>query len=461
MNRRKFNLLAGSSLASAVALPSANAQSAAPDPALLSTTLTPFGAERAGNADGSIPAWTGGLVSPPLGPNTPVFVKIFTDEQPLYTVDASNVAQYADMLSAATQVQITKLGWSLKVYKTHRTSAAPQYVYDNMAKNVMRAQLDPAGGRYGFTNGYGGVPFPILDTSDPYKAGAQAIWNHLTVFGGYSSQNTFTSSFVVINGQQILVNGTVGYSKYPYYDPNGSLETFDGYYSKVRSNTVMPANVDGSQLLIWHSSNTQQKPDITWTLINGESRVRKAPNVQYDSPEAATNGIGNVDENSMFYGDPQQFDWKFVGKKEMLIPYNCNIMDFTQASEFLMPKFPNPDFVRWEKHRVYVIEATLHPGYRNVVPHRRFYIDEDSWYGAMGDGYDANGTLIKGYNQYLGCIPSVPCIQEVASAIWDLGNDNYAINGPLSVGSNVANIIERPLDNSMFDPQQMAASSSF
>ncbi|GLR66629.1 hypothetical protein GCM10010909_13090 [Acidocella aquatica] len=461
MNRRKFNLLAGSSLASVTALRSAKAQSASPDPSLLTTTLTPFGAERAGNADGSIPAWTGGLVAPPVGPDTPALVQVFTGEQPLYTVDASNMAQYAHLLSAATQVQITKFGWSLKVYQTHRTSAAPQYVYDNMAKNVTRAQLDPAGGRYGFTNAYGGVPFPILDTSDPLKAGAQAIWNHLTVFGGYSIQDIFTSSFVVINGQQILVNGTVGYSIYPYYDPNGSLETFDGYYSKVRSDTIMPGSVDGQEILIWHSSNTRQKADITWTLLNGEARVRKAPNEQYDSPEAATNGISNVDENSMFYGDPQQFDWKLIGKQELLIPYNCNVMDFTQASEFLLPKFPNPDMVRWEKHRVYVIEATLHEGYRNVVPHRRFYIDEDSWYGAMGDGYDANGNLIKGYNQYLGVVPSMPSIQEVASAIWDLNSGDYAINGPLSTGSHVAQLLIKPVDDSLFDPQQMAAASSF
>src|ERR1700733_6424191 len=120
MKRRDFGLLAGTSLATAAVVRPAKA--AAADPSLLTTTLTPLGAERAGNADGSIPAWTGGVVSPPLDNNTPVQVRMFEDEQPLYTVDASNMAQYADLLTAATQFQIKNYVKSLKVYQTHRTA---------------------------------------------------------------------------------------------------------------------------------------------------------------------------------------------------------------------------------------------------------------------------------------------------------------------------------------------------
>ena len=35
--------------------------------ARLGKDLTPLGAERAGNAEGTIPAWTGGITSPPAG----------------------------------------------------------------------------------------------------------------------------------------------------------------------------------------------------------------------------------------------------------------------------------------------------------------------------------------------------------------------------------------------------------
>ena len=103
MKRRDFGLLAGTSLATAATLRTANAQTAA-DPALLTSTLTPMGAERAGNADGSIPAWTGGLVSPPLPSNQPVAVHLFEDEEPLYTIDSSNM----EVSTAAVRSPITR-----------------------------------------------------------------------------------------------------------------------------------------------------------------------------------------------------------------------------------------------------------------------------------------------------------------------------------------------------------------
>ena len=101
-----------------------------------------MGAELAGNADGSIPAWTGGLVSPPLPPSQPVAVHLFEDEQPLYTVSAANMAQYSALLTEGTKAQMNEV-WLLasRYSQTHRTAAMPQYIYDNMAKNVTRSKL--------------------------------------------------------------------------------------------------------------------------------------------------------------------------------------------------------------------------------------------------------------------------------------------------------------------------------
>ena len=52
MKRRDFGLLAGTSLAAAATARPARAQSATPDPDLLTSTLTPMGAERAGTVTG-------------------------------------------------------------------------------------------------------------------------------------------------------------------------------------------------------------------------------------------------------------------------------------------------------------------------------------------------------------------------------------------------------------------------
>ena len=459
MKRRDFGLLAGTSLATAAVV--RPAQAAAADPSLLTTTLTPMGGERAGNADGSIPAWTGGQVSAPISPTTPTATHLFEDEQPLYTVNASNMAQYAELLTEGTKAQIQQFGLELHVYPTHRTAAAPQYVYDNTAQNVTRAQLDPRGGRFGFTGAVGGAPFPIPDTSDPLVAGAQLIWNHLTSWVGYSNLTNFAPGVVVIGGRVILVAGTLSRTIYPYYAPDVTPENFGGYYSKGHYYDKAPSAVEGQENLVWHSTNVNVHPDIVWTLLNGQGRVRKAPNQQYDTPNPESNGIANLDESSCFYGNPSQYNWTYIAKKEMLVPYNCNKMLFGSLPDMLGPHFPKPEFVRWEKHRVWVVEANLAPGINNVNAKRRFYIDEDSWYALLGEGYDANGALVKAYAIYNECVPSKPGTIEMATATYALQSGNYVFNGNLNYAPYNGNQYSTPQDGALFDPQQMAAQSSF
>jgi hypothetical protein len=452
--------LLGSSVAAANLAHPALAQAATADASSLTTNLTPVGAERAGNADGSIPAWTGGVVSPPLPPDQSVVVPMFTDEQALYTVDGSNMVQHQGMLSEGTEALMTKYGFKIKVYQTHRTAAAPQYVYDNIAKNVTRSKLEAAGGRYGFTGGYGGVPFPIPDSDDPNTAGVQIIWNHLVAWPGYSYK-TDSTAFVVINGKLDLVFG--GYQQFqaPYYDPDGSPETYQGYYGYVHQVAKAPGSLAGGEYLIWHTSNSLVKPDIVWELLTGQGRVRKAPNEAYDTPNSQSNGINNLDDATGFYGSPQKYDWKLLGKKEMLVPYNCNAIPETMAQDFLLPSFPNPGIVRWEKHRMWVVEATLHPGQFNTTARRMCYMDEDTWQILLSDCYDGQNNLVKSLVVHNRCVPSLPGTIFVGFGCWDLLNGNYSWVGGIpnpSIDSKEWELQQPPSD---FEAQQMAAQASF
>jgi hypothetical protein len=460
MKRRDFGLLAGTSLAAAATLRPARAQTAA-DPSLLTSTLTPMGAERAGNADGSIPAWTGGLTAALLPTNQPVETHLFEDEEPLYTVDASNMAQYADMLTEGTKFQMQNYGFSIKVYKTHRTAAAPQYVYDNAAKNVTRAQLDPRGGRFGFTGAVGGPPFPIIDTSDPLVGGAQVIWNKLTAWYTYADYSLANPGVVMINGKLVLVNATRGYFIYPYYAPDVTPENYGGYYSKLHTYSVAPGSVVGQESLVWHSTNVNVHPDIVWNLLNGQGRVRKDPNEAFDSPNPEGDGIDNIDEAQCFYGNPSQYNWTCIGKKEMLIPYNTNKMLFTTIQQLLKPNFPDPGIVRWEKHRVWVIEADLAPGNHNVNARRRYYIDEDSWWGVLGEAYDEQGRLVKGYSLFNACFPSFPATCECAEMIQSFLTGDYVFNGNITYAPYNEEFYNADPPASIFEPQEMAANASF
>ncbi len=465
MKRRDFTLCAGSTLAAAT-LHTARAEPA-PDHTLLTTSLTPLGAERAGNADGSIPAWTGGLTAPPLPASHPVDVPLFTAEQPLHVIDATNMAGHQPFLSPGTQAMLQSTDLRLKIYPTHRTAAAPQYVYDNTAINLGFATLDPRGGQFGFNRAYGGVPFPIIDTANPLNGGAQLIWNHLTAWNGFSRFSKFLPSFTVTQAGLTLSAAAEVHSLHPYYDPNGSLITYNGYFSKSHSyygsgmtaGSNMAADAS-SQSLIWHSNNLTLWQDLTWVLNSSQmASLRKVPVGEgYATLNPAASSIAGLDEQGCFYGTPSQYDWHYIGKQEMLVPYNCNAMNFSAAQDLLQPHAPNPDIVRWEKHRVWIVEASLRPGGTNALARRRLYIDEDTWQALLSEASDASGAMIKYHTLYNRCIPSLPGTCPQGWAVHDLRNGTYVYSGRVNYASYRSGEFLGPQDMRLFYPQTQAAS---
>jgi hypothetical protein len=476
MRRREFAALTGMSIAGSNLAAAAPGLTWARASDLLSKTLTPLGAERAGNADGSIPPWTGGLSAPALPATQPIDVQLFTGEAPLQTVHAGNMANFAELLTPGTQALMQKFGFSLKLYQTHRTAAATQFVYDNTALNMARARLDPAGGHMGITGAYGGVPFPVIDTKNPLAGGAQLIWNHLTSWRGIFRHANFVPWFVVVGGQFSLSAAAVSSFIYPYYDPKFASYVcgcggvgYDGFFSETLVRYAQPSNIAGGRTIIWRSEDLAEKPNQTWNFMPGEFGVRPRHNDEfyYAMFNPAASKIAALDEYMCFDGAPSQYDWRFIGKQEMLVPYNCNVMHFHKAQDVLGPKFPNPDIVRWEKHRVWVVEASLRPGQTNALVRRRLYIDEDSWLALLGEAYDASGKMVKYYSVYNRCIPSLPATCKQGSLVFDLADGNYVYEGSVMFGGNPADEFAAPQnkenygETDEFEGVQMCSASCF
>ena len=121
----------------------AHAAVTADEAAKLKTELTPLGGERAGNKDGTIPAWTGGYTTPIPG-DKPGGRRgdPFKGEKPLFSITARNLGQYEEKLSDGQKALLKKdPEYRIDVYKTHRTAVAPQAVYDNTFRNATRAKL--------------------------------------------------------------------------------------------------------------------------------------------------------------------------------------------------------------------------------------------------------------------------------------------------------------------------------
>ncbi len=460
MKRRRLALMAGAS-AAALKFGASKARAAA-DPSLLTTTLTPLGSERAGNADGSIPAWTGGFSTLPAGwqPGQS-FPDFFADDQPVAVIDASNMAQHADRLSEGTMAMMTKYGLSIKVYPTHRTACAPQWVYDNIAANVTRAQPAAKGINWGFDNAYGGIPFPIPDTSDPYLAGGQIVWNHNARWWG-TSYESGPYNIVVNNGSPTISAYSQQQQINPYYDQNGSLETFSGLISKQIAMQLSPANIRGQQIDAWNYTDPSIHPQDVWEVLQGQGRIRKAPEVSYDTPSQFLDGVSNYDEYYGFSNSLQEYNWKYITKKEMYIPYNNNALANAPYQQALSPHFVNPDVVRWELHRVWQVEATLAPGERNVLARRMLYVDEDTYTCAVVDAWDANGNLFHVNHAYQWVRPDAPGSMYLNNSVNNMQTDDYTlVSGPLNEAAHPSVYFNKVFPDTDFNPQVMVANAQY
>lgn len=462
MKRRNFGLLAGTSLANLIGISSNSGKAQAANASLLTTTLTPFGAERAGNADGSIPAWTGGYTTLPPGYRPGDYVgELFPDEKPLLVINSSNVNQYAHRLSEGTAAMVREYGFSLQVYPTHRTHAAPQSVYDCIASNAVSATLNPAGGRLGFNNAFGGIPFPIPDLSDPLAAGAQIVWNSNSTWRGYAFTAKY-ESWSVSNGQLALAFKANNIQRFPFYQAN-SLSSYNGILTQLAEPYTAPANLVGQNLIVWNFSDPAQDQQMAWELLNGEGRVRRAPEVSFDTPSGQANGIANYDEYFGFNGSLERYDWKYLGKKEMYIPYNNNRLYGATAEEAHLSHFIDPNLVRYELHRCHVVEATLHPDERNVDARRVLYIDEDTYRCGLVDVWDAHNNLIK-TNIIYNCVwPGLPGTTHGQNVVHNLQTGDYVSLG--GVWNQKAGpggyVYSDDLDSTLFDPQEMAANAQY
>ena len=432
----------------AASIPLANAAVSADVAAKLKTSLTPLGAERAANKDGCIPAWDGGVSRAPSGykPGDPR-PDPFAAERPLFSISAKNMDAYADKLTDGVKALMKKdPDYRIDVYPTHRTAAAPQWVYDNTFKNATRAKLVDAG--HGTEGAYGGIPFPIP------KDGAEIIQNHRMAWVGHSIQSSSSAWVVTADGKRSLASAGVQKILRPYYDPQGSLESFKGYTQYAKFYATDPGSKAGESIME-HASLNAQTPRGLWQYLVGQRRVRKGPSVAYDTPDAVTSGIGLVDEAFMLFGPIDKHELKLVGKKEVFIPYNNNRAATAKPADLLTPGRLNPNLLRWELHRVWVVDASLASGKRHVVPKRRYYIDEDTWQIILFDGWDANNELVRTNYTLTLLAADIPALLGITHwGGYDLRTGAYYLN--LATNEMPVQYKPTPLNAGDFSPESLA-----
>ena len=358
-------------------------------------SLTAWGAEKAGNKDGTIPAYTGEGLEAPAGfgsdPKDPhKRPDPFANEKPLFSITAQNVAQYADKLDGMTEMFKVYPNFRMDVYPSHRTVVYPKYVLDNTAKNATACKGADNDTR--LEGCFGGFAFPIPQN------GAQVMWNKLTTFRGFAWSGFSNSYVVASNGSVSLVAGNKVWEQSHYYDPKATAPaTGKTLYWAFRMNTESPARRAGERLVLLDPLDVLNVGRRAYQYIPGQRRVKLAPDLAYDTPSPSGGGAATMDDASVFLGAVDRYEWKLVGKKEKLIMYNnFKLTDRTCPDAKLLTKnFANPDCVRWELHRVWVVEGKLKPGLRHVYPRRVFYWDEDAPAVGLSENYDGANKLYR------------------------------------------------------------------
>ncbi|WP_339803288.1 DUF1329 domain-containing protein [uncultured Marinobacter sp.] len=426
--RKNFLLVLCVSLLAMTSLSVAQAAVSQGEAARLGNNLTPFGAIRAGNADGSIPRWTGGDTRIPdgYGGTGSHHINPYPDDNILYTVSAENIDRYRGRLpdGVAAMMQTFPETFRMNVYQSRRSHTAPDHIIENTRRNATRASLVDGGN--GIQNAFGGYPFPILHGSNEDQA-MQAIWNHLVRWRGRWMERESTE-VVVVNGQwrgvksrqEVFFNWNV---------EGGSPESLENIINYYISTVIEPVQFAGGGILVHETLDQVAEPRKAWGFSAGE--VRRAPSLGYDAPIAAAGNLRTVDDTDVFNGALDRYNWTYQGRKEMLIPYN-NFRITEKGlpySEVLGTHHLNPDLVRWELHRVHVVEANLRDDARHLYSKRVFYIDEDSWNVAIVDQYDYEGDLWRVTMAMLKNFYDLPGVWTNVESFNDLKVRRYHVQG--------------------------------
>lgn len=392
----------------------------------LGRSLTPMGAKKEGNSSGSIPPWTGSMLGIPVGfdykGSGSVYPNPYGDEKPIFTITGKNYTQYKANLSEG-QIELFKRypdSFKMPVYQSHREARYNETIEERTKWNATNTVL--VNGVDGMRNYTGAIPFPMP------RSGAEAIWNGRSAHF-YGTMDALLDDVAVYPNNTKSLRRQRQFADYPYAQNNklGVTETKLGQNLATIHITVdIPSREKGKMTIVHEAMDQVRHSRNSWVYLPGSRRVRRAPTVGYDTPDGP-GGLVTIDDTMGFNGAMDRYKWKLLGKKEIYIPYHNYKFDTPKVkyNKLLPPYHANPDYMRYELHRVWVVEAILRPGARHIYAKRRFYMDEDSWHISLLESYDGRGDIWRVailntiYDYYLKAfIPRAQIFHDVQSGAY-------------------------------------------
>ena len=348
----------------------------------------------------------------------------FPNDKPLYVVTAANAHLYRDQLSDGHLQMLEQYGpdFFMPVYQTRRTAAFPEHVYEKSRENAVQAELLDNGN--GVRNTIMTSPFPIPQN------GLEVIWNHILRYRGTEVAFRSASATPQTDGSfNPVVND---YEYFIAYSKKGAeLAEIDNKIFYLKTDTVSPSSLAGTITLVHETLDQVRSPRLAWRYDSGSRRLRRSPNLAYETDLPNSSSLRSVDQKDMYNGAPNQYDWTLKGKRELLVPYNAYLLheDGVAAEDVIRPGHINQALARYELHRVWVVEAKRRTGIGHIYDRRVFYIDEDSWQILVSEEYGENGKLWRVSEAHNISYYSEPVFWTTMEMTYDLNAKRYYIDG--------------------------------
>jgi hypothetical protein len=396
--------------------------------ARLGAELTPMGAEREGNAEGTIPAWTGGITQPPPSYEEGGWHEDpYPEDAPLFTISAANLEEHAAQLSEGQKALLLAYPdtWRMRIYPTRRSASYPEWVYEASRSNATSAQL-VLEGKGSVADAKVSSPFPIP------QSGVEVVWNHTLRFRGVRVSRGVGSAAVTRRGNYsvVVAQQEIGV---PYAAPSDTAfkRAHPNVMLAFKTKIIAPSLRSGDGLLVIEPIDQTRDPRKVWNYSRALRRVLRNPYFAYDHPAPDSGGLRTVDELDIFNGPPDRFEWQLVGKRELYVPYNAYRLhgDDVEPDEILRVGHIEPELARYELHRVWVVEGRLKEGQRHVYSRRVFYVDEDSWQILASDSYDSEGRLWRVAEAHALNYYEVPVLWDTLQVYHDLRERRYFVFG--------------------------------
>jgi hypothetical protein len=309
----------------------------------------------------------------------------------MFTIHGGNAAEYKNYLSEGQRKLLEKYAdtFYMHVYPSHREGRYNDTFEKRTVFNKAHTQLN--NGIDNLKNYTGGIPFPFPQN------GAEAMWNSRFAHPHQSIVGVLDDVAIYLNGNQQLRRQKYRV-EFPFANPNTPVGVVDDKIGVnaglVHISVEKPERIKGQMTIVHEALDQVTNGRKAWVYVPGSRRVRRAPSVGFDTPDGP-GGLVTVDDSLGFNGAMERYEWSLVDKKEIYIPYHSYAFDDPDVDydTLLQTAHANPDYMRYELHRVWVVEATLKKGANHIYAKRRFYIDEDSWQIVLLESYDGRGDL--------------------------------------------------------------------